>query len=135
MRDRHGFSGFSRANLVCGAFDLQMTPSVRNWGARNLILNTEIVEWFIHQYVPSGGLADPDISPLYADLSDLPHALFSIGTLDPLLDDSLFMWTKWLAGGNRADMAIYPGGIHGFNAFPFPLAQRANDRIDAFLSD
>ena len=112
-----------------------MTPSARNWGTRNLILDTAIVEWFVDQYVPSGGLADPDISPLYADLSGLPHALFSIGTLDPLLDDSLFMWAKWLAAGNRADMAIYPGGIHGFNAFPFPLAQQANDRIDGFLSD
>ena len=38
---------------------------------------------------------DPDISPLYADLSDMPPALFLVGTADPLLDDTLFMERRW----------------------------------------
>jgi acetyl esterase/lipase len=32
----------------------------------------------------------PDISPLYADLKNLCPALFSVGTKDALLDDTLF---------------------------------------------
>nr|WP_245214912.1 alpha/beta hydrolase fold domain-containing protein [Pararoseomonas indoligenes] len=36
-------------------------------------------------------LRDPAISPLYADLAELPPALFTVGTIDPLLDDTLFM--------------------------------------------
>jgi acetyl esterase/lipase len=33
----------------------------------------------------------PDISPLYADLRNLCPALFTVGTKDALLDDTLFM--------------------------------------------
>jgi acetyl esterase/lipase len=134
MRDRHGFTGFAAANLTFGVFDLSMTPSARRWGERNLIINTPAMEWFNEQYVPAARRRDPDVSPLYADLRGLPPALFTVGTLDPLLDDSLFMHARWCAAGNAAELAVYPGGIHGFIAFPLALAQRANERIVAFLN-
>ncbi len=133
MRDRHGFTGFSGANLIYGVYDLTMTPSVRRWGEKNLILTTKLIEWFDNNYVPEEKQADPDVSPLYAELSEMPPALFTIGTLDPLLDDSLFMYGRWLAAGNTAELAVYPGGIHAFNAFPIELARRANARMVDFI--
>jgi acetyl esterase/lipase len=63
----------------------------------------------------------------------MPPALFTVGTLDPLLDDSLFMAARWTAAGNEADLAIYPGGVHAFNAFPTALAAEANARALRFL--
>jgi acetyl esterase/lipase len=134
MRDRHGFAGFRGANLVYGCFDLSLTPSVRRWGERNLVLSTPIIEWFTRQFIRPEQGTDPDVSPLRADLRGLPAALFTIGTLDPLLDDSLFMHARWLAAGNRAEIAVYPGGIHAFNAFPSKLANAANRRQAEFLS-
>jgi len=134
LRDKHGFTDFRAANLVFGAFDLGFTPSVRRWGGRNLILNTPIIEWFTDHFVPRERRADPDVSPLYADLRDMPPALFTIGTLDPLLDDSLFMHDRWVAAGNRAELAVYPGGIHGFTAFPNQAGRDANMRQLAFLN-
>lgn len=133
LRDRHQRTPFRAANLVFGAYDLGMTPSVRRWGMRNLILNTPIVQWFADNFVSHDRRADPDVSPLYADLRGLPPALFTIGTLDPLLDDSLFMHGRWLAAGNAAELAVYPGGIHAFTLFPTALAQRANLRQLEFL--
>ena len=133
MRDRHGFRGFCAAVLTYGGFDLSMTPSARRWGERYLILTTKIIEWFHENYVQSANVFDPDISPLYADLSAMPPALFTIGTLDPLIDDSLFMHARWLAAGNLAELAVYPGGIHAFNYFPTKLAQKANTRINDFI--
>jgi acetyl esterase/lipase len=65
----------------------------------------------------------------------LPPALFSVGTLDPLIDDNLFMASRWIAAGNRAELAVYPGGVHGFNLFPFPLAEVANRRCEAFVAE
>jgi acetyl esterase/lipase len=134
MRDRHGFSGFSGANLVYGCYDATMTPSQRNWGERNLILSTPTIAWFNDHYVPTGKRGDPDVSPLYADLSNMPPALFTVGTLDPLLDDSLFMHARWVAAGNESELAVYPGGIHVFNLFPIKIAQEANDRAHDFIT-
>ena len=134
MRNRHDFSGFCAAVLTYGGYDLSMTPSARRWGQRYLILNTKIIEWFHENYVQGANVFDPDISPLYADLSAMPPALFTVGTLDPLMDDSLFMHVRWLAAGNRSQLAVYPGGMHTFNLFPIKLARKANNRINDFIS-
>lgn len=133
MRDKHRFSGFAGANLVYGVYDLAMTPSQRNWGARNLVLNTEIMAWFYDQFIPENLRRAPDASPLYADLSGMPPALFTVGTLDPLLDDTLFMSQRWQAAGNPAALAIYPGGPHGFDAHPTQMARRARDKMNEFI--
>jgi acetyl esterase len=133
LRDRHGYTGILGANLEAGAYDLSMTPSVRRWGDRFLVLNTPIIAWFIDQYVPPERRQEPDVSPLYADLTGLPPARFSVGTLDPLIDDNLFMSARWVAAGNEAELAIYPGGVHGFNGMTLGLAERANAHTMAFI--
>ena len=134
LRDRHGYTGFRGANLVYGAFDLSMTPSQRAFGDKRLVLRTKDVAKFCDAFLPHDqDRRAPDVSPLYADLRGLPPALFTIGTHDALLDDSLFMHARWLGAGNRAELAVYPGGAHGFTLFPFTLAATANTKIDAFL--
>ncbi len=136
MRDRHGFTGFAGANLVYGVYDVTGTPSQLNWGEeRKLVLTTRTIEWFHENYARPEKFKDPYISPLYADLTYMPKALFTVGTLDPLLDDSLFMYSRWIAAGNEAELAVYPGGIHAFNAFPIKLAQKANDRMMGFIKN
>jgi acetyl esterase/lipase len=133
MWDRHAFRGFSGVVLTYGGYDMSMTPSARRWGERNLILTTKTIEWFHGNYAPAEKLSDPDVSPLYADLSGMPPAVFTVGTLDPLLDDTLFMHMRWLAAGNKSELAVYPGGIHAFNFFPIALAGKANSRIHNFI--
>lgn len=141
LRDRHGVDvaqAFAAANLVFGAFDLSLTPSQRLWGDRNLVLSTPIIECFAEQFTPRRSpeeRRDPDISPLYARLHGLPPALFSVGDLDPLLDDSLFMSQRWLAAGNPAELVVYPEGVHGFTAYPTPVARQANERSCEFLRE
>jgi acetyl esterase/lipase len=53
--------------------------------------------------------------------------------MDSLIDDSLFMGERWRAAGNQADVAVYPEGVHGFNAYPTGLARKANARQFEFL--
>ena len=135
MRDRHDFTGFRGANLVYGCFDIAMTPSQRNWGEENLIISTPMIEWFNNHYVPQiEKRQDPDVSPIYAELSHMPPALFTVGTLDPLLDDTLFMYARWLAAGNKSRVDIYPGGTHVFIFFPTVIAQEANEKIFDFIA-
>ena len=137
LRDRHGITNrIAAANLVYGAYDLNGTPSQILWGDRNLVLSTPIVHWFGDNFLPGAGFEqrrDPDISPLYARLGGMPPALFTVGTMDCLIDDSLFMAERWRAAGNQAEVAVYPEGVHAFNAFPTGLARKANAKQFAFL--
>ncbi|MFI5302805.1 MAG: alpha/beta hydrolase, partial [Polyangiales bacterium] len=138
LRDRRGISGaFVAANLVYGAFDLSKSPSVRRWGDRNLVLSNPIVDCFNDAFLPGLDLEArraPDVSPLYADLRDLPPALFTVGTLDPLLDDSLFMEARWRAAGGRTELRVWPDAVHGFNSFPIAMAHAANEAQHRFLA-
>lgn len=135
MRDRYGYTGFRGANLVYGAFDLAMTPSQRAFGNRRLVLRTIDMQQFYNAFLPTvEDRRAPDISPLYAGLKGLCPALFSVGTSDALMDDTLFMYARWIAAGNEADLAIYPGGAHGFTLFPNALATQASARMDTFLN-
>ncbi|MGL4323536.1 MAG: alpha/beta hydrolase [Beijerinckiaceae bacterium] len=134
LRDRHTLQPFAGASLIAGCYDLTMTPSARHFHER-LILTTRDVRLFAASFVQGhADLHDPDVSPLYADLRGLPPALFTIGTRDALLDDSLFMAAKWIQAGNAADLAVWPGGAHVFVAFPCTLTEKALTRIDAFLN-
>lgn len=135
MRERHGYAGWRGANIVYGAFDLALTPSQRQFGDTRLILRTIDMQQFYNAFLPT--IVDrrvPDISPLYADLKKLCPALFSVGTRDALLDDTLFMHARWVAAGNEAELAIYPGGAHGFTLFPNELSKAATAKMDAFLN-
>jgi acetyl esterase/lipase len=136
LRDRHGApDAFRAANLVYGAFDLSGTPS-RRLVVDPLVLTDAGMTWFTDNFLPQHGLEErrvPDISPLYADLAGMPPALFTVGTADPLLDDSLFMAARWSAAGNDADLRVYPEGVHGFNAFPIGIAAQANRAQTDFL--
>jgi len=134
LRDRHGLTPFAGANLFAGCFDLSMTPSVRNWGSEKLILNTRDIGMFADKFCGEHDRRDPDLSPIYADLRGMPPALISVGTRDILLDDSLFMASRWVAAGSEAQLAVWPGGCHVFHRFDFPMAEEALARIDAFFA-
>jgi acetyl esterase/lipase len=69
-----------------------------------------------------------------ADLAGLAPALFQVGTIDPLIDDTLFMSRRWQAAGNRAELAIYPGGVHAFDMFDLAIAHASHARQDAFMN-
>ena len=139
LRDRHDVRGaFDAADLVFGCYDLSMTPSQRLWGDRYLVLSAPVMSWFGDQFLPGASLEErrsPEISPLYADLAGLPPALFVVGTLDPLLDDSLFMAARWEAAGNESRLLVYPEAVHGFTAFPIQVADLANLAQVSFLRE
>lgn len=132
MRDRHGFADFAAANLAYGVYDLTGTPSaIRATGS--LVIDIHSMAWFSDRFVPPELRSDPDVSPLGADLRDMPSALFTVGTLDPLLDDSLFMHQRSLAAGNESELAVYPGGVHGFDTMPTAQGRQATTAQHAFL--
>ncbi len=137
LRDKHGRTPFRAANLVYGVFDAGMTPSARAFGDERLVLRTLDIVKFSEAFLP--GLSEAqkrarDISPLYADLSGLCPALFTVGTRDALLDDSLFMHARWVAAGNAGELDVYPGACHGFTAFPIPQTFASMQKQCAFIN-
>jgi acetyl esterase/lipase len=136
LRDRHdALERVAAANLVAGAFDLGLTPSQRA-GRDALVIPLDTVEACYHHFLPGldrEARRDPAISPLYADLAGMPPALFTVGTLDPLLDDSLFLAARWRAAGSDAEVAVYPESVHGFGAMPTEMARAARARMAAFI--
>ena len=115
LRQRLGSCPFSGANFNFGLFDMALTPSARAFGDERLFLRTIDMLQFRAAFLPGEPkLRDPDISPLYGDLQNLCPALFTIGTRDALLDDSLFMHARWLAAGNTGQLDVYPGAPHAF---------------------
>lgn len=132
LRDAGQAGAFQAASIMYGAFDLSLTPSMRQ-GERAMIIDRGRVEALASGFAGKVDLRDPALSPLYADLTDLPPALVSIGTLDPLLDDSLFIHMRWQAAGNESQLAVYPGGVHAFNFLDGVLARDANEHAATFL--
>ncbi|GAA4547025.1 alpha/beta hydrolase [Amycolatopsis samaneae] len=138
LRDRHGVTGaFRSAHLLFGAYDLSMTPSQRRFGSRPLLSNTDSLRGGYELCTP--GLTeeqrrDPEISPLFADLTGLPPARIAVGTEDPLLDDSLFLAARWQAAGAPVRLDVVAGAMHGFTLFPLTVTERELKRAQDFLA-
>lgn len=134
LRDRHGIMPFRAALLPYGLYDHRLTPSVRAFGERSLVLNTPLCKWFTENYVGGAALDHPDLSPIFADLSDLPPAMFTVGDTDPLLDDSLFMAARWESAGNRAVLEVWPGAIHAWDYFDTDYGEAVRTHMHAFVN-
>jgi acetyl esterase/lipase len=137
LRDRHqAIRSYLGANLVFGCYDLSGTPSSRARRMTSWVLRPELFE-AVHEHVmhrkDPESLRDPALSPLYADLSGLVPALFTVGALDPLLDDSLFMAARWDVAGNSWELAVYPESEHGFTGWPTGMARAARARQHAWV--
>ncbi len=128
----HAIDKVRGVNLIYGCFDLSRTPSCRMATDSTLILNKKYLDE-TYELVFNGWskeqLQDPQYSPLYADLKNLPPALFTIGTADPLIDDTYFMEARWRLAGNKTFLAVYPESSHAFNFFPSQMARAANEKM------
>ncbi|WP_322752376.1 alpha/beta hydrolase [Frankia sp. Cas3] len=138
LRDRHAITNAFRAvHLTFGPFDLSMTPSQRLFGARPLLTNTDSLRTAYDAFLPDWSpeqRRDPELSPLYADLSGMPAARIVVGTADPLLDDSLFLAARWRAAGIPVELEVVAGAMHGFTLFPLTVTEQELRRQAEFLS-
>ena len=136
LRDEYKLRPFRAALFVAGCYDLSLTPSARAAEEERLVLGLDDVKEFVLRFVPDDlSLKDQRVSPLYADLSGLPPARFSCGTKDLLVDDTMFMATRWIAAGNPAELHLTNGGVHVFEAFPTKAGKASLDAMETWLRD
>jgi acetyl esterase/lipase len=135
VRDRLGAQPpFRGADLCYGIYDFGGTPSaVQQVGKVPYATGDATNRSY---YLPGRSIEearDPAVSPLWAELTDLPPALVTVGTADWLLDDSLFLAARLRAAGNDVRLAVYPEGPHGIDMSPTTLGGIARERIYRFL--
>ncbi|PNP76437.1 hypothetical protein FNYG_10223 [Fusarium nygamai] len=123
LRDDHGVDvKASLDGLLCsyGIYDISYTPSLLRH-ERNIIVGRESMFRLVDAAFPPEQVVnrkDASVSPLYADLKDLPPALFLCGTEDSVIDDSVFLGSRWSLAGNKADVKLVPKGFHAFSLIP-----------------
>lgn len=101
-------------HLIYGAFDFNMDKPSYQANGEGYILDLKSIEWFMEQYT-GGTIPDyPYIEPLKCDLAGVAPAFLQVGTLDPLLDDSLAYYARLRAAGVPADLRIYEDMPHVF---------------------
>lgn len=113
--------------LSYGCYDISMTPSVRSAPEDALFVKLDVHKQLLDFAFPgldSEARRSPSVSPLFADLKGLPPALFAAAGIDPMLDDTLFMATRWKAAGNAALLDVWPGCSHLFDTLE-PVTGRA----------
>jgi len=138
---------FSFAGLLLhfGCYDLSaFLPHVHHHAAA-LVIDHDVMSSYITALLPNTTEAqrrDPSISPFWADLRQyrgrLPKALFTCGSEDPLLDDSVMMGAKWAMHGGESVVKIYRGAPHGFIGFPpgtIPSVQQVLDDMGQFIAE
>lgn len=115
--------------LINGIFDLTLNMPSTTESRPSVIVDRPMLDKFVEAYTAGASIEarrNPLISPLYDNLQKLaaespfgtlPPALFTCGTGDPLLDDSLLMSIKWNGTGSETVLKLYPGAPHMFSAF------------------
>lgn len=139
------YSSFKLKGLLLhyGCYDLSITPSVFNFKPpRKLLIDPSALKAHLGDFCPgisTEQFKDPDISPLYAELPglELPPALFTVGTKDPLVDDTVFMSCKWMMAGAETVVKIYPGASHAYVPFAedhYPAAKQVFQDVRQFIA-
>jgi acetyl esterase/lipase len=88
-------------------------------------------------YSPEGDLADPLLSPVFADAAELPATLIQVGDHEILLSDSTRLSDNISAAGGKVTLQVWPEMWHVFQFFirMMPESKRAIDDIAKFIRD
>ncbi|OYX34479.1 MAG: hypothetical protein B7Y99_05535 [Caulobacterales bacterium 32-69-10] len=124
------------AVMFYGCYDLCGTPSLCAAGADTLVLHGPTLAEALAKLMPNltaEERRDPALSPLYADLTGLPPALFLVGERDPLLDDTLMLVDQWRSASLNAEVVIAPEAPHAFNRLPTKMAKKTNAYVRGWL--
>jgi len=113
LRERADVAQVRAAALVSGVYDLALGAFAETGAGP---LTREELEPVIEDYVGDALRSDPQLSPLNAELRDLPPLFLVVGSLDPLLQDSVGLARRWQNAGSSARLEVIEGAVHGVDA-------------------
>jgi acetyl esterase/lipase len=136
LRDAgHRFDQVKGVALIYGCYDLGGTEMRSRAGRETLVLHGPTMSRILDKArgVTPANRRDPTLSPLYAELTGLPPALFVVGTRDPLQEDTELMYAKWVRQSHDAELVIVPEAAHSFNHQANSTAEKTNAYIAAWI--
>lgn len=135
-----GLRDLERAGPACflsfsGAFDLSLSgPTILSKSDVDPMLSEPVLRHWQSLLEPIVALTDPALSPLFADLHDLPPSLLFAGTDEVWLSDTTRIAQKIKAAGGQAQAEIYEGMWHVWPMWPdLPETRSAFERTKRFL--
>jgi monoterpene epsilon-lactone hydrolase len=117
------------AVLMCPWIDLTCTIQKASPSEAQPLLTLEWARRCASAYVGDHSMDDPLLSPLCADLSELPALLVQVGTGDALREDALQLVDRAQAHGGDARLELYPVATHDFHIF-WSFLPEAADALD-----
>lgn len=94
----------------------------------------EVLIHCAHLYTQGADIRSPLISPLYADLSDLPSMFIQVGDHEILLSDSVRLTDKANQSGSVATLKVWEAMWHVWHYYAeLPEAHQAIEEIRDFL--
>lgn len=110
-------------------------PSVRANRVRDPMVTAKALRRGSDAYRGRIPASDARVSPLFADLRDLPAVLIQAGSEEILHDDALHLARRLTAAGVIVDCRIHKGMWHNFQMFSdlINAADSALDEIGAFV--
>ncbi|MBM6924730.1 alpha/beta hydrolase [Pseudoflavonifractor phocaeensis] len=86
-------------------------------------------------YARGRDFTDPDLSPLYADLSGFPPTLIQVGTNELLLSDSVRLRNRLLKANVPCRLEVWDKMWHVFQTFPMKKANEAMEHVAKFIME
>jgi len=130
--------------LPCGAFLISPSTDLAKEGASmqsraavDPIITPETTQRYANAYAGEKSVREPLISPLYADLGNLPPLLILVGDCERLLDDSTRLAQKARDAKTQVTIEIWDEMVHiwPFFASLLPEGRAAIQRVAEFVGE
>ena len=119
--------------------DMTLTAkSLSQLATRDPIVSSASLQAMLDAYAPGqGNLRDPQLSPLFADLHNLPPMLIQVGSDEGLLDDAISLDRCASTAGGQVTLEVWPEMVHIWvlRTTTLPQANQALQRAGLFLRE
>jgi len=123
------------AGAICLSPSTDMTitgESIKKNSSIDIILGDLGYIWWVESHLAGRNPYDPTVSPLHADLKNLPPILLQVSTSEMLYDDSKRFYERAKKAGVNISMQTWDNTIHVFHNTDLPESLEAMEKIKQF---
>ena len=124
------------AFLLSPSIDLTFSgPSIKTNASLDPFVSLDVLRHYSELYADGRDMSDPCISPLFADLKDLPPILLLVDDHEILFDDTTRLVRKIIDAGGKAKLHVTHGLWHVWPIWgDFPESETALNVISQHIS-